>query len=63
MAFLRRHRILVVLLGLGVLVTVLVGFTLILIPTLYVMFEEQFPRTIASIEDDGAPPRREVHAQ
>jgi multidrug efflux pump subunit AcrB len=31
-------------------------FTLILIPTLYVMFEERFPRTIASIEDDGARP-------
>jgi|SoiMetStandDraft_2_1073263.scaffolds.fasta_scaffold53400_3 multidrug efflux pump subunit AcrB len=31
-------------------------FTLILIPTLYVMFEERFPRTIAPIEDDGARP-------
>jgi hypothetical protein len=109
MAFLRRHRVLVVLLGLGVLVTVLVGyrikkqqaaavprrqlevvvgvisgrgprrnqplaiavigglmvstfFMLILIPTLYVMFEERFPRTIAPIEDDGAPPRREAPA-
>lgn len=38
-------------------------FTLILIPTLYVMFEERFPRTIAPIEDDGAPPRREAPAQ
>ena len=38
-------------------------FTLILIPTLYVMFEERFPRTITPIEDDGAPPRREAHAQ
>jgi len=50
-------------LGLGVLVTVLVGFTVILIPMLYVMFEERFPRTIAQIEDDGAPPRREAPAQ
>jgi multidrug efflux pump subunit AcrB len=31
-------------------------FTLILIPTRYVMFEERFPRTIARIEDDGARP-------
>jgi multidrug efflux pump subunit AcrB len=31
-------------------------FTLILIPTLYVTFEERFPRTIAPIEDDGARP-------
>jgi multidrug efflux pump subunit AcrB len=31
-------------------------FTLILIPTLYVMFEVRFPRTIAPIEDDGARP-------
>jgi multidrug efflux pump subunit AcrB len=38
-------------------------FTLILIPTLYVMFEERFPRTIAPIEDDGAPPRRAAPAQ
>ena len=38
-------------------------FTLILIPTLYVMFEERFPRTVAPIEDDGAPPRREAPAQ
>jgi multidrug efflux pump subunit AcrB len=38
-------------------------FTLILIPTLYVMFEELFPRTIAPIEDDGAPPRRAAPAQ
>ena len=38
-------------------------FTLILIPTLYVMFEERFPRTITPIEDDSAPPRREAHAQ
>ena len=38
-------------------------FTLILIPTLYVMFEERFPRTIAPMEDDGAPPWREAHAQ
>jgi len=37
-------------------------FTLVLIPTLYVMFEERFPRTIAPIDDD-APPRREAHAQ
>lgn len=37
--------------------------TLILIPTLYVMFEEWFPRTIAPIEDDGAPPRRAALAQ
>jgi multidrug efflux pump subunit AcrB len=33
-----------------------------LIPTLYVMFEERFPRTI-TIEEEGAPPRREAHAQ
>ena len=38
-------------------------FTLILIPTLYVMFEERFPRTIAPIEHDGAPPRRAAPAQ
>ena len=38
-------------------------FTLILIPTVYVMFEERFPRTIAPMEDDGAPPWREAHAQ
>jgi multidrug efflux pump subunit AcrB len=38
-------------------------FTLILIPTLYVMFEGRFPRAIAPIEDDGAPPRREAPAQ
>ena len=38
-------------------------FTLVLIPTLYVMFEERFPRTIAPIEVDGAPPRREAHPQ
>ena len=38
-------------------------FTLVLIPTLYVMFEEWFPRTITPIEEDGAPPRREAHAQ
>jgi len=38
-------------------------FTLILIPTLYVMFEERFPRMIAPIENDGAPPRREAPAQ
>ena len=38
-------------------------FTLILIPTLYVMFEERFPRTIAPIEDDGDPPRCEAPAQ
>jgi Cu/Ag efflux pump CusA len=38
-------------------------FTLIPIPTLYVMFEERFPRTITPIEDDGAPPRREAPAQ
>src|SRR4029453_5833133 len=37
-------------------------FPLVLIPTLYVMFEERFPRTITPIEDDGAPPRREAHA-
>jgi len=37
-------------------------FTLVLIPTLYVMFEERFPRTIAPIDDD-APPRREARAQ
>jgi len=30
---------------------------------LYVMFEERFPRTIAPIADDDAPPRREAHAQ
>jgi hypothetical protein len=136
MAFLRRHRVLVVLLGLGVIIAVLVGyrikkqqaaavprrqleivvgvakpvrkdldvklgytadvlpnkrvaifpkasgyimrlgaelasyanqeatfFNLVLIPTLYVMFEERFPRTITPIEDDSAPPRREAHAQ
>ena len=38
-------------------------FTLILIPTLYVTFEERFPRMIAPIENDGAPPRREAPAQ
>ena len=38
-------------------------FTLMLIPTLYVMFEERFPRMIAPIENDGAPPRREAPAQ
>jgi hydrophobic/amphiphilic exporter-1 (mainly G- bacteria), HAE1 family len=37
--------------------------TLIPTPTLYVMFEERFPRTITPIEDDGAPPRREAPAQ
>jgi multidrug efflux pump subunit AcrB len=141
MAFLRRHRVLVVLLGLGVLVSVLVGYRIEIVQpmqdivvrksgpngvpihvkdigsvedsaekqtaivrvngnravflrinkqpgantvavvdqvkellprlmgvppgvdTLYVMFEERFPRTIAPIEDDGAPPRREAPAQ
>ena len=109
MACLRRHRVLVVPLGLGVIIAVLVGyrikkqqaaavprrqleivvgvakparkdldvklehtadippnkpfFTLVLIPTLYVMFEERFPRTVTPIEDDSAPPRREAHAQ
>jgi uncharacterized membrane protein len=38
-------------------------FTLVLIPTLDVMFEERFPRTITPIEDDGAPLRREAPAQ
>mgnify|MGYP003588762282 CR=1 FL=1 len=38
-------------------------FTLVLIPTLYVMFEERLPRTIIPMEDDGAPPRREAPAQ
>jgi len=38
-------------------------FTLILIPTLDVTFEERFPRTIAPIEHDGAPPRRAAPAQ
>jgi multidrug efflux pump subunit AcrB len=30
-------------------------FTLILIPTLYVIFEERFPRTIEAAESSGAP--------
>jgi len=38
-------------------------FTVVLIPTLYIMFEERFPRTVTPIEDDSAPPRREAHAQ
>jgi CzcA family heavy metal efflux pump len=38
-------------------------FTLILIPTLYVMFEERFPRAMTPIADDGASPRREAPAQ
>ena len=43
--------------------TVSTFFTLVLIPTLYVMFEERFPRTITPTENDGAPLRREAHAQ
>jgi hypothetical protein len=66
MGFLRRHRVLVVLVGHKAFeahATRIIHATPVLIPTLYVMFEERFPRTIAPIEVDGAPPRREAHPQ
>ncbi len=44
MRFVRRHRVLIVFV------------TLILIPTLSVMFEERFPRSIDIVEDEPVAP-------
>jgi hypothetical protein len=56
MRFVRQHRVLIVLLSLGVLM-VSTFFALVLIPTLYVMFEERFPWRIDIAENEPASPQ------
>jgi len=55
MRFVRRHRVLIVLLGLGILISILVGYRIKKQQAAAVMFEEQFPRAFEMAGDEPRP--------